>query len=197
MEGGAGRDQSCVWRVLIQDGAWQRVSEGTRESEGRKLPEPCVRTQPCSFQMRGPQVLSPPPRKGPTPPPCDPCPFTPLRTLLHCPPIPEGRVNQPQLLSSPTCFHSPPGTSLNLAFPWVSSEFPPILLGPLRTSQPSPRLSATTATLALTFDPQPAFLLLAHIPQASTPPSHCWFQVPRSPHPCPASPGLATQPHKS
>lgn len=192
MEGGAGRDQSCVWRVLIQDGAWQRVSEGTRESEGRKLLEPCVRTQPCSFQMRGPQDLSPPPRKGPTPPPCDPCPFTPLRTLLHCPPIPSACKSTP----TPLVTHLLPQPPRDLPQP----RLPMGLFGiPAHTPthQPSPRLSATTATLALTFDPQPAFLLLAHIPQASTPPSHCWFQVPRSPHPCPASPGLATQPHKS
>lgn len=44
------------------------------------------------FSKEGsPGSQSPTPHRSSFYPPCDPCPFAPLRTLLHCPPIPSAR----------------------------------------------------------------------------------------------------------
>lgn len=169
--------------VMVDGAGWVPVSQPLPAGHGWGGPQVgCQVRRRVRPQCRGPNEAPQPERKiwleAPSPRPIpSACKSTPTPLVTHLLPQPPRDLPQPRL---------PVGLFGLFGIP---AHTP--------THQPSPRLSATTATRALTFDPQPAFLLLAHIPQASTPPSHCWFQVPRSPHPCPASPGLATQPHKS
>lgn len=129
-----GQGAGCV---LLWDVVWKQILKGTQKSEGRKLRGPFLWTLSCSFQIRGSLGShSPAPCRTNFHSPCGPCPLTPLRSLLHCPPIPSAYRSTPTPPGTPLCFHSRPGTSFNLPFPSIFLELLPIHLWPPPTSPP-------------------------------------------------------------